>query len=60
MGKIMSYSFKKANDPFFRTSFKVFAPNKYGQSAIGPASEKPKTANPLQNTGSSNNLKSDT
>ena len=60
MGKIMSYSFKKADDTFFRTSFKVFSPNKYGQSAIGPASEKHKTADPLQQNDSSNNLKPDT
>ena len=60
MGKIMSYSFKKADDPFFRTPFKVFSPNKYGQSAIGPASEKPKTGGSLQHSGSSNNLKTDT
>ena len=60
MGKIKSYSFKKADDPFFRTSFKVFTPSKFGQSAIRPASEKHKTADPLQQSDSSNNRKSDT
>jgi hypothetical protein len=60
MGKIMSYSFKKAYDPFFRASFKVFSPNKFGQSAIRSASEKHKTAEPLHRSSSSNNLISDT
>ena len=60
MGKIMSYSFKKADDPFFRTPFKVFTPSKFGQSAVRPACEKHETANPLQQSDSSNNLKTDT
>ena len=60
MGKIMSYSFKNADDPFFRTSFKVFTPNKFGQSALRPAPEKRKTADPLRHSVSSNNLKTDT
>jgi len=58
--KIMSYSFKKADDPFFRASFKVFSPNKFGQSAVRPAYEKHKTADSLQHSSSSNNLKTDT
>ena len=60
MGKIMSYSFKKADDPFFGTSFKVFTPSKFGQSAVKPVCEKHETSDPLQHSGSSNNLKSDT
>ena len=60
MGKIMSYSLKKADDPFFKTSFKVFSPNKFGQSAVRPTPEKHKTADPLQHINSSNNLKTDT
>ena len=60
MGKIMSYSFKKADDPFFKTSFKVFTPSKFGQSAVRPAPEKHKTADPLRHSVSSNNLKTDT
>ena len=60
MGKIMSYSFKKADDPFFRTSFKMFTPKKFGQSALRPAPEKNKTADPLRHSVSSNNLKTDT
>jgi hypothetical protein len=48
MGKIMSYSFKKADDLFFRTPFKVFTPNKFGQSATRPASEKHKTVESQQ------------
>ena len=60
MGKIMSYSFKKAGDPFFKTSFKVFTPSKFGQSAIRRASKKHKTADLLQLSSSSNNLKTDT
>ena len=60
MGKIKSYSFKKADGPFFRTSFKVFSPNKLGQSALRPTPEKYKTADPLQHSVSSNNLKTDT
>jgi len=31
MGKIMSYSFKKADDPFFRTSFRVFSSNRFSK-----------------------------
>jgi len=57
MGKIMSYSFKNADDPFFRTSFKEFTPNKFGQSALRPAPEKHKTADPLRHSVSSNNPK---
>jgi hypothetical protein len=60
VGKIMSYSFKKADDPFFRTSFKVFTPNKFGQSAIIPESKKGGIVQTRQQSGSSNNLKSDT
>lgn len=60
MGKIMSYSFKKADDPFFKTPFKVFTPNKFGQRAIRPVSEKNKTGGSLQHSSSSNNLKTDT
>ena len=59
MRKIMSYSFKKADDPFFRTSFKVFTPSKFGQNAVKPAPEKLKTGDALQHSGSSNNLKAD-
>ena len=60
MGKIMSYSFKKADDPFFRTSFKVFTPSKFGHSAVKPVSEKHRTADSLQQSDSSNNLNTDT
>ncbi len=33
MGKIISYSFKKADDPFFRTSSQVFDPNRFRQES---------------------------
>ena len=33
MGQIMSYSFKKADDPFFRTSFRVFSPNRFNKGS---------------------------
>ena len=59
IARTFSYSFKKADDPFFRTSFKVFTPSKFGQSALKPAPEKHKTADPLQHSGSSNNLETD-
>jgi hypothetical protein len=59
MGKIVSESFKKADDPFFKTSFKVFNPNKFGQSAIRPASKKGGIVQTQRHSGSSNNHKSD-
>ena len=60
MEKIISCSFKMADDPFFRTSFKVFTPSKFGKSSVGRASEKNKTTESAKHSGSSNNLKSDT
>ena len=60
MAKIVSETFKKIDDPFFKTSFKVFNPNKFGQSAIRPASQKDWIVQTQRHSGSSNNLKSDT
>ena len=60
MGKIVSKSFKKADDPFFRTSFKVFSPAKFGQKTPVVTSQSNKNTSSLQRSVSLNSLKPDT